>query len=231
MATGHAAPHRSVVRARQGPLPADAPEHPCAQPGPGSQWAQGVLAVHGRAGRVDDWPLRLAPPAACSWAMPWGGGSQQVASEQAGAVLRLGRPGQGLGKTLGVPWVGEAGRTHGRFLLVWKPQRLRASSPFCRAGRGQPSSPMPRPQTCCVPSGVAVSLPHSLPSSRVQRGCALLDAGGVGLTKRGAGLGFTQAQTCLHHRVLGPRQVRGDVGPQALPLDTGDLKGPVCKPL
>lgn len=121
--------------------------------------------------------------------------------------------------------MGEAGRTHCRLLLVWKPQRLRASSLLqSREGPAQ-HPPSPGHKLLCL-SRVTVSLPHSLPSLCVQRGCTVLGAGGVGLTKRGAGLGFTQAQTCLHHRVLGPRQVRGPLGPQALPLGTGDLKGP-----
>lgn len=72
-ATGHAAPHPGLcVRARLGPLPADAPEHPCAHCVPQGTLGAGV-AVHGQEGG------RLAPqtgPSCCvrpggALGVPW----------------------------------------------------------------------------------------------------------------------------------------------------------------
>ena len=119
--------------------------------------------VGGRGGR----PAPQTGPSCCVRPGDALGGGQQAASEQAGAVLRSGCPGQGLGKTLGVPWVGEAGRTHCRFLLVWKPQRLRASSPSCRAGRGQPSPPSPGHR----PAASRQGLPSLYPTPCLPRVC------------------------------------------------------------
>lgn len=202
------------VRARLGPLPADAPEHPCAQCVP--RGTLGAGRGYAWTGGVDDRPLRLAPPAASGLAVPWvcpgcanlvvnppppcpaqqvaaGWGSPEAGAPRAGAGEDLGGPlgGGGWENPLQAPACVEATEAQG-FL------------PPAEQGGAGPAPPIPRPQAA-VSLWVAVSLPHSLPSLCVQRGCTVLGAGGVGLMKRGAELGFTQAQTCLHHRVLGPR--------------------------
>lgn len=159
--------------------------------------------------------LVVNPPPPCpAQQVAAGWGSPEVGAPRAGAGEDLGGPlgGGGWENPLQAPACVEATEAQG-FL------------PPAEQGGAGPASPSPGHKLLCL-SRVAVSLPHSLPSLCVQRGCTLLGAGGVGLTKRGAGLGFTQAQTCLHHRVLGPRQVRGPLGPQAFPLGTGDLRGP-----
>lgn len=82
-----------------------------------------------------------------------------MASEQAGAVLRLGRPGQGLGNTLGVPWVGEAGRTHFRLLLV-EATEAQGFLSFLQSREGPAQHPpSPGHRLPCLSRGRRVSTP------------------------------------------------------------------------
>lgn len=181
---------------------------------------------------MDGWPLRLALLLCPAWRCPgcalgarvWllilPHPAQLSRLRQAGAPLRLGHPGQGLGKTLGVPrWGGWEEPTAGSCLCG--SHRGSGLPPSCRAGGT--TNPHPQATSCCVSPG-SLCLPHSLPSlcaTRMHR-----SGSRCGAHERGQGWGSHRLKPVSTTGCWGPGKSRGPLGPQALPLSTGDLKGP-----